>query len=155
MHHDEMKPFFARFLEGPNFHGEEMNFVMAATGTVLAVAGIGVAFLFYGARVWSAEAVAVRFRPVYVTLFNRYWIDELYCWLMDRLIIAVAFGMGLFDSGVIDGVVNGVGKGTTVAGDWHRGLQTGRIPSYALAVAGGLLIIACWAIFFGAGLGPR
>jgi len=146
---------FARFLEGPNFHGEEMNIVMAATGTVLAVAGIGVAFLFYGARVWSAEAVAARFRPIYVTLFNRYWIDELYCWLMDRLIIAVAFGMGLFDSGVIDGVVNGVGKGTTVAGDWLRGLQTGRIPSYALAVAGGLLIIACWAIFFGAGLGPR
>ena len=52
---------------------------------------------------------------------------------------------------MIDGVVNGVGKGTTLAGDWLAGLQTGRIPSYALAVAGGLLIIACWAIFFSAG----
>ena len=38
--------------------------------------------------------------------------------------------------------------GTAVAGDWLRGLQTGRIPSYALAVAGGLVIIAFWAIFF-------
>jgi hypothetical protein len=52
-------------------------------------------------------------------------------------------------------VVNGVGKGTTVAGDWLRGLQTGRIPSYALAVAGGLAIIACWAIFFADRFGPR
>jgi hypothetical protein len=52
-------------------------------------------------------------------------------------------------------VVNGVGKGTTVAGDWLRGLQTGRIPSYALAVAGGLAIIAFWAIFFADRFGPR
>jgi hypothetical protein len=42
-----------------------------------------------------------------------------------------------------------------VAGDWLRGLQTGRIPSYALAVAGGLVIIAFWAIFFGDRLAIR
>jgi NADH-quinone oxidoreductase subunit L len=137
---------FARFLEGAEFHGGEMDIVLAAIGTVLALAGIGVAYAFYGSRLWSAEAVAARFRPIYVILFNRYWIDELYCWLMDKLIIAVAFGAGWFDSNVVDGVVNGVGKGTTLAGDWLRSLQTGRIPSYALAVAGGLLIIASWAI---------
>jgi NADH-quinone oxidoreductase subunit L len=139
---------FAQFLEGPTFHGEPLDPVLAIVGTVLALAGIGVAYAFYGSRVWSAEAVANRFRAVYVTLFARYWIDELYCWLMDKLIIAVAFGMSWFDTNVIDGVVNGVGRGTTLAGDWLRGLQTGRIPSYALAVAGGLLIIAFWAIFF-------
>ena len=132
-----------------------MDVVMAATGTVLALLGIGLAFAMYSARMISPVTMASRFRPIYVTLFNRYWIDELYCWLMDKLIIAVAFFLSMFDRDVIDGVVNGVGKGTTLAGDWLRGLQTGRIPSYALAVAGGLLIIACWAIFFSAGLGPR
>ena len=35
--------------------------------------------------------------------------------MMDKFIIAVSFGMGWFDQHVIDGVVNGVGKGTTVA----------------------------------------
>ena len=55
---------------------------------------------------------------------------------MDKFIIAVSFGMGWFDQHVIDGVVNGVGKGTTVARRLAPGLQTGRIPSYALAVAG-------------------
>jgi NADH-quinone oxidoreductase subunit L len=146
---------FGQYLEGAEFQAEGMDFLMAGISTVLAVVGIVVAYLFYGSKAWSAEAVAARFNAIYVLLFNRYWIDELYCWLMDKLIIAVAFGMGLFDQGVIDGVVNGIGKGTTVAGDWLRGLQTGRIPSYALAVAGGLLIIACWAIFFAAGIGPR
>jgi NADH-quinone oxidoreductase subunit L len=146
---------FATFLEGPDFHGEPMNIGLAALGTVLALAGIGVAYLTYSAGAISPVAMAARFRPIYVTLFNRYWIDELYCWLMDKLIIAVAFFLGMFDREVIDGIVNGVGRGTTLAGDWLRGLQTGRIPSYALAVAGGLLIIACWAIFFADRIGPR
>jgi NADH-quinone oxidoreductase subunit L len=137
---------FGQYLEGAEFHAEEMNVAMAGIGTVLALAGILVAYLFYGSRAWSAEAVAARFNAVYVTLFNRYWIDELYCWLMDKFIIWVAFFLGWFDSHVVDGVVNGVGKGTTAAGDVLRGLQTGRIPSYALAVAGGLVIIAFWAI---------
>jgi NADH-quinone oxidoreductase subunit L len=139
---------FAQFLEGADFHGSEMDLAVAAIGTVLALAGIGVAYAFYGKELWSSAALTARLRAIYVTLFNRYWIDELYCWLMDKFIIAVAFGIDWFDRNVIDGVVNGVGKGTTVAGDWLRGLQTGRIPSYALAVAGGLAIIAFWAVFF-------
>jgi NADH-quinone oxidoreductase subunit L len=139
---------FAQYLEGSEFHKTEMDVVVAGTGTVLAILGIGLAYLMYSAQSISAAALTMRLRPIYLTLFNRYWIDELYCWLMDKFIIAVAFGMGWFDQNVIDGVVNGVGKGTTVAGDWLRGLQTGRIPSYALAVAGGLAIIAFWAVFF-------
>jgi NADH-quinone oxidoreductase subunit L len=146
---------FGRFLEGPNFHGEEMDIALAAGSTVLALLGIGVAYLTYSAGTISAVAMAARFRPIYVILFNRYWIDELYCWLMDKLIIAVAFFLGMFDQEVIDGIVNGVGRGTTLAGDWLRGFQTGRSPSYARAVAGGLLIIACWAIFFAVPGGPR
>jgi NADH-quinone oxidoreductase subunit L len=139
---------FAHFLEGPTAEAAEMNVGLAGLGTILALAGIGLAYVMYSSKAISAVAMTARFRPLYVLLFNRYWIDELYCWLMDKFIIAVAFGLAWFDDHVIDGVVNGVGRGTTVAGDWLRGLQTGRIPSYALAVAGGLAIIAFWAVFF-------
>ena len=139
---------FAQFLEGSDFHGSAMDYTVAAIGTILALAGIFLAYLVYYKRAISAAALTMRFKPIYVMLFNRYWIDELYCWLMDKFIIAVSYGMSWFDRSVVDGVVNGVGKGTTVAGDWLRGLQTGRIPSYALAVAGGLVIIAFWAVFF-------
>jgi NADH-quinone oxidoreductase subunit L len=139
---------FARFLEGPEAHPAELNVVLAGLGIGLALLGIMLAWAMYSAGSISPVAMTARFRPIYVMLFNRYWIDELYCWLMDKFIIAVAFGLAWFDANVVDGVVNGVGRGTTMAGDWLRGLQTGRIPSYALAVAGGLAIIAFWAIFF-------
>jgi len=139
---------FAHFLEGPEVEAPAMDVVVAAFGTVLALCGMGLAYAMYSAQAISPAALTMRFRAIYLLLFNRYWIDELYCWIIDKFIIAVAFGMSWFDRNVIDGVVNGVGKGTIVAGDWLRGLQTGRIPSYALAVAGGLVIIAFWAVFF-------
>ncbi|MGE3911185.1 MAG: NADH-quinone oxidoreductase subunit L [Chloroflexota bacterium] len=139
---------FAHFLEGEAFHAEAMNVGLASLGTVLALGGIGLAWAMYSANMISPVALAARFRPIYVMLFNRYWMDDLYGWILDKFIVGVGAGMNWFDRSVIDGVVNGVGKGTTVAGDWLRGLQTGRIPSYALAVAGGLAIIAFWAIFF-------
>jgi NADH-quinone oxidoreductase subunit L len=146
---------FGQFLEGEAFHGTEMNYGLAALGTVLALGGIGLAWAMYSARMISPVALANRFRPIYVMLFNRYWFDELYAWILDRFVVSVAMGMSWFDRNVVDGVVNGVGKGTTVAGDWLRGLQTGRIPSYALAVAGGLVIIAFWAVFFSDRVGIR
>ena len=68
--------------------------MVAGTGTVLAILGIGLAYLMYSAQSISAAALTMRLRPIYLTLFNRYWIDELYCWFMDKFIIAVAFGMG-------------------------------------------------------------
>jgi NADH-quinone oxidoreductase subunit L len=143
---------FGHFLEGAEFHAEATNVGLAGLGAILALGGIGLAYAMYSAAIISPVAMAARMHSIYVLLFNRYWIDELYCWLMDKFIIAVAYGLSWFDGHVIDGIVNGLGKGATVAGDWLRGLQTGRIPSYALAVAGGLAIIAFWAVFFSNGI---
>ncbi|MDP8923854.1 MAG: NADH-quinone oxidoreductase subunit L [Chloroflexota bacterium] len=137
---------FGQYLEGADFHLAEMSIPLAAVSTLLALAGIGLAYAMYLARSISAEAVAARFAGVYTTLLNRYWIDELYCWLMDKFIIAVAFGAAMFDRSVIDGIVNGVARGVGVAGDGVRALQTGRIPAYALAVFAGVALIALWAV---------
>ena len=137
---------FGQYLEGSEFHLAEMNLPLAAVSTVLALAGIGLAYAMYLARSISAEAVAARLHGVYATLLNRYWIDELYCWLMDKFIIGVAYGMAMFDRSVIDGIVNGVARGVGTLGDGVRAFQTGRIPSYALAVFAGVALIALWAV---------
>ena len=137
---------FGQYLEREHFHLAAMNLPLAAVSTVLALAGIGLAYMMYLARSISAEAVAARFAGVYTTLLNRYWIDELYCWFMDKFIIAWAYGAAMFDRSVIDGIVNGVARVVGNIGDLVRGFQTGRIPSYALAVFAGVALIALWAV---------
>ena len=119
---------FAQFLEGRTSTRRRWTSGWPGSGRCWRWPGSGWPTLMYSAQHDLAAALTARFRPIYLILFNRYWIDELYCWLMDKFIIAVAFGMSWFDRNVVDGVVNGVGKGTTVAGDWLRGLQTGQHP---------------------------
>ena len=137
---------FGHFLEGAAFHGGEMNLPLALISTALAVAGIALAWAMYYARSISPVAMAARFRPIYVTLFNRYWIDELYMWLIDKFVIGVSFGLAWFDANVVDGAVNGVARVTGAMGNGVRQVQTGRIPAYALAVFGGLALISIWTI---------
>ncbi len=139
---------FGHFLEGSEFHGGEMNYGVAGLSVVLALAGIGLAWAMYKSGSVSPVAMAARFRPIYATLYSKYWIDELYMWLIDKLIIAVSFGMRWFDEHVVDGAVNGSAWIVGRAGDSVRQTQTGRIPSYALAVTGGLAIIAIFSIFW-------
>jgi NADH-quinone oxidoreductase subunit L len=137
---------FGHFLEGADFHGAEMNLGLAVGSVVLAVVGIGLAFAMYKTGSPSPVAVAARLRPAYNTLLHRYWIDELYMWLIDKLVIAVSFGLDWFDRHVVDGAVNGAATIVGAFGDGVRSIQTGRIPAYALAVFGGLLLIAFYAI---------
>ena len=137
---------FGQYLEGANFHLAEVNIPLAAVSTGLAVAGIGLAYAMYLARSISAEALTARFHGFYQLFLNRYWIDELYCWGMDKFIIGVAYGMAMFDRDVIDGIVNAVARGVGTLGDGVRAVQTGRIPSYALAVFLGVATFALWAV---------
>ena len=55
-------------------------------------------------------------------------------------------GVADFDSGVVDGAVDGVGKVTLLVGRAMRGLQSGFVRAYALAVAGGTLALLVFVI---------
>ena len=137
---------FGRFLEGADFHGSEMNLGLAAISTILAISGIGLAWAFYFSRRLSTEAAVARVRPVYTALYRKYWIDELYMWLIDKFIIGVSFAISWFDEHVIDGIVNGVARTLRVFGNALPRIQNALIPAYPLAVFGRLAVIAFWAV---------
>jgi NADH-quinone oxidoreductase subunit L len=59
----------------------------------------------------------------------------------------MAEGMAAFDERGIDGLVNGLGRGTRRLAQVGRRVQTGFVRSYALAVLLGTLLIS--ALFLG------
>ncbi len=105
-------------------------------GTVLAVAGIGLAFYLYEMRAGTTLKLRDRFRPLHDFLFNKWYFDELY----DRGVVAPmrafgGFGRRVIETDVIQGVVTGgatraVGAGTAIA----RAVQTGYLRAYALVL---------------------
>jgi NADH:ubiquinone oxidoreductase subunit 5 (subunit L)/multisubunit Na+/H+ antiporter MnhA subunit len=55
----------------------------------------------------------------------------------------------LFDTYVVDGLVNGIAGGTIVGGRAVRKAQTGRLQAYALVMFLGILIIIGFVYWFG------
>jgi NADH-quinone oxidoreductase subunit L len=132
---------FQRFLEGAEFHELAVNWTLAGSGAVLAIVGIVVAWAMYGARAFVREPLA-RLGGIYTLLWRRYYIDEFYMWLIDKLAIGVASVVAAFDRDGLDGLVNGIARLFTQGGSVLRLAQTGRVQTYGLVLFGGMAVIA-------------
>jgi NADH-quinone oxidoreductase subunit L len=111
--------------------------------------GIFVAWLMYVARPAMADSLASSFKPIYTTLYNKYFVDEIY----DATVVKPLVGGSRWvlwkgaDAGMIDGSVNGVGALAQKVGGVLRMLQSGNIRSYATWVLfGSVLAIVAMAI---------
>jgi NADH-quinone oxidoreductase subunit L len=133
---------FGNFLEHGHPRHVEPNIMVAGLSVILALAGIGTAWAMYYKQSLSSAAMTAMFRPIYVGAINKYGLDTAYNALIGTIFIGGAAVLARFDLRVIDGVVNGIARATVNAGGALRLAQTGRVQSYALAVFGGLVIIA-------------
>jgi NADH-quinone oxidoreductase subunit L len=137
---------FQHFLEGASYEPVPVNLTSAAVGAILAIVGLIVAWVMYGARAFSVEPLA-RLGAVYTLLWRRYYIDEFYMWLIDKLAIGLAAVIAIFDRQGLDGVVNGIASLVARMGQALRGMQTGRVQNYGLVLFGGMAVIAVAVIF--------
>jgi NADH-quinone oxidoreductase subunit L len=83
-----------------------------AASIVVALLGTAIAWLVYLGRPSLAETGLARFKALHRLLLNKYWVDELYDVLVVNPVKAFGRAWDRFDSGVIDAVVNGVGRTT-------------------------------------------
>jgi NADH-quinone oxidoreductase subunit L len=100
-----------------------------------------VAWMMYGARQFVTEPLA-RFGSAYTLLARRYYIDEFYMWLIDKLVIGVGSALTIFDREALDGLVNGIAAVFADFGATLRTVQTGRVQNYGLVLFGGMAVIA-------------
>jgi NADH-quinone oxidoreductase subunit L len=138
---------FQHFLEGANYHPHEFDTGLAVLGSVVALAGIGLAYLMYAVRALSPVAVTRLFGPLYKLPVNKYWLDDLYQWFVDRVVLGLSrFLAYFFDPKIVDGVVNGLGRLAVTISATARQFQTGKVQSYAVYVFAGLALISIFAI---------
>jgi len=119
----------------------------------LIVAGLGIllAYAMYGAKWISAESVGKIFKPFYSLFSHKYWFDEFY----EDVLVRKTFIGGIFrgfeqvDTYGVDGVVNGVAKGTMAGGKVMRRMHTGQLQLYGLVIGIGILAIVLVLYFAG------
>ena len=80
-------------------------------------------------------------RTLHHILYNRYYIDTLYDWIVRYIVLGLAHVAQAFDAYVIDGIVNGVAGLVTFFGRDMRQVETGRVQSYMIGFFGGAAVL--------------
>ena len=134
-------------------HGATLELLMMVVSVVIALIGIGIAYLFYVKNPALPKLVAERWKGLYKLVFNKYYVDELYEILFINSLKNL--GMGLwkgFDDFVIDGTINGIAYLIGLLSGAMRKMQTGLVQNYAFSmIIGGIVLVAYYivrAIFY-------
>jgi NADH-quinone oxidoreductase subunit L len=118
---------------------------LAVMGTSVLFAGAGflLAYLGYVKFTGLPSRLTEYFRGTYQLLVNKYYVDEVYDWLIVRPLrrASEVFLWRIVDAAAIDGLlVNGSAQATAGAGNLLRRMQSGNLRSYATWVLLGAVL---------------
>jgi len=100
---------FSNFVWHNEAYHAHANYLLMLISTVVAVSGIGLAYLMYYKKSISPNTIVNKFKPIYTLLYNKYYFDELYDAAVIKPLLAFSNVMWWFDANVIDGLVNFTG----------------------------------------------
>jgi NADH-quinone oxidoreductase subunit L len=118
-----------------------VNLGVMAVSSALALGGIILAWLIYQRLAIPAAGLRRRYAPVYDLLWHKFYIDELYAWLISRVVDGLARLFYWFDITVINGAVNGLARLTGRSGQALRYTENGQVQTYGLYLLAGTLMI--------------
>ena len=112
---------------------EEINWGLAILASAVALLGILLAWVMYGVRWISAADIAATFGGLYTLLVKKYYFDDIYQWLVNKVVLALAALVAVFDRQVVNNSgVDGAAKVTALSGGGLRYHITGKLYNYAL-----------------------
>src|SRR5579863_343388 len=149
-------------------HATELS--MMALSIIVALTGLGIAYVVYIQRANLRQRLAKEPGTFHRILLNKYYVDELYDALFVNRTKNLGSALAAFDLGVVDGGVNGAGWLTRMSGElsrlWDtwvidgvvnvgamavkllsypaRVLQTGLVQTYAWLITLGVLIFMAY-----------
>ena len=125
---------------------EESTFRLGIAILSIAVSllGVALAYAIYSVQVVKSEELARAFRPVHVLLENKYYADLLYeKVIVDFLFYRVIGGaLAAFDSLIVDGAVNGLGRGARQGAGVLKYVQSGQFQTYGAVAFSGFVFTA-------------
>ena len=81
-------------------------------------------------------------RTAHRVLLHKYYIDDLYNWLIRYVVLGFSHIDQAFDTYVIDGVVNSVARLVLTIGRDVRHVETGRVQAYMIGFFAGVAVLA-------------
>ncbi|MEC9439427.1 MAG: NADH-quinone oxidoreductase subunit L [Chloroflexota bacterium] len=115
----------------------------------IAILGVVVGWLYYGKSRLSHKSMALRLGFMYKGALKGFWIDAIYQFVIDRIVLESGRLIATFDRIVInDTGIDGSAKSVLLSALKVRLIQTGKIYNYGTAMAFGVfLAVIVWWVF--------
>jgi NADH-quinone oxidoreductase subunit L len=144
---------FVAFDYGSAYHGFgsflemkgkfEVRAWLTLVSLALAALGLALGWATYQRGAISHVRLAKRYGWAYRVLSNKYYIDEAYQWVIDRLVLVFGRLVGLFDRVVVnDTGVDGSAITVRLSALKLRLSQTGKFHNYGMGMALGVVALA-------------
>ena len=132
---------FAAFLEGEgSFRIEPW---LTAASVLLVLSGLLIGWLTYQRGRVSHVAIAERYAWVHGLLVNKYYVDDIYQWAVDRVVLASSGVLAVFDRIVInDTGVDGSAWSVMLSALRVRYVQSGKLYNYGMAMVVGVIALS-------------
>ncbi|MCI5143015.1 MAG: hypothetical protein D3909_15055, partial [Candidatus Electrothrix sp. ATG1] len=111
--------------------------------TLAAVLGMSGAWMLYGkGRTEGTELLKDIFKPIYLLVYNKFYMDEVWLFITHRIIFAyIAAPIKWFDRNIVDGSMNLTGWLLQVGGKGIRLAQNGQLQFYLGATVVGFIVL--------------
>jgi NADH-quinone oxidoreductase subunit L len=116
---------------------------------VLGLAGILIAMWMYKKQNDKPEKLAAALSGLYKAAYHKFYIDEIYTFITQKIIFnLIGRPAAWFDKNVVDGMINATGNGTKDISESIKGLQSGKVQSYAIYFLAGVIGLALLFIYW-------
>lgn len=132
---------FSSFIYFGEPHHPSPNLLVMGSSTLIALAGIFLAWLIYMKKAISAEMIAQKYAPVYKFLYNKWYIDELYQWFFEKIVLNLSAAFNWCDRYIVDGIAHGFAWTVRTIGTKGRYLHTGSLQTYGLVFFTAVVVI--------------
>jgi NADH-quinone oxidoreductase subunit L len=140
--------FFEGWYMGALKDHKEMHLDIAISSVVIALLGIGLAYLVFVKRVLDPERLYQSLKPVHTTFREQFFTERLYHKILAggyMLYSKVLYTT--FERQFIDGLVNGSYAVSSALGSLFKGLQQGRVNLYVLFLLMGFSLLVLITFF--------
>ena len=110
---------------------------------VVGLIGILLAAWMYRKESAKAEKLSQSLGGLYKTAYKKFYIDEIYLFITQKIIFnLIGRPAAWIDKNIVDGLMNGIANTTASVSGFIKGIQSGKVQSYAIYFFGGIVALA-------------
>ena len=117
--------------------------VFSIAPVLIGVVGILIAAWMYRKESDKPQKISESLGGFYKTAYQKFYVDELYLFITKKIIFnLIGRPAAWIDRNIVDGLMNGIAYTTATFSGIIKGIQSGKVQSYAIYFFGGIVALA-------------